>query len=1405
MSTQPPRSLQDILRRQREDLFVGRADERTLFEANLQLSAEDERRRFVFAVSGQGGVGKTALLNRFAAIAEQRGYATAKVDDEQTDITLTMAQLAKSLEQQKLELKQFQERYKVYQQKRQEIENDPEAPPGMVAYLASTAARIGIIALKEVPIARTALGLVDTDGVIDQVGQFASYVAKRLTNQDEVRLLREPVEVLTPLFVQGLEAAAGKRPIALFFDVYERTSVFLDSWLRDLIEGEKYGRIPLNIIFTIAGREGLNRNEWADYEGLIARITLGPLSHDEAADYLRRRDIKDTAIVDRLIESSARVPLLLVTLAGQPPRSAAEAADVSATAIARMLQWIDTPAQRRVALLAAFPRRLDRDVLAVLVGTEQAEAQFTWLRSQPFVIERPDGWTYHDTMRPQLLRHSRRESPGEWAQRHQDLASFYQKQADARELSEADRWRSDRWKAATLEVSYHSLVAEPEEQVAGQLNRAMRTLDRDGAFARELATAMGQAGRDTGDVTLVSWADRLTSVMDAVANDRPADGIAAFAALIERAPLDATARAVALHWRGRLHLQAESYAEAETDFGAAIELAPDEAIYRSMRGIPLFLRGAFAEAMADFDAADALVAGTTPFTLRAHALAAVDRLDEALFAFDQAVATQPDNAQLLAPRAHVKLRSGDFSGALEDLDRAIASEPQQLTLRAFRSLVLRELGRADEAIDEFASVAENAEQYIKEVGASLATMPKAYLEHGLPKFFVSMGDDPSVRSALDGILTDPAAAARAIRAEANVLLAKRAAGKGDFDAALALLSRAIDATPTNIVLLSVRSDVRATRGDLPGALADLAEVRRLNPNNMPALRRTAILLLQTGQVEAAQRCADVAATMQIDDAASYAARAYLFMLLGRLDDSIADLSEAIERDPDNLIQRVTRGELQVGRGDLAAALVDYDVVASQATVLQAQMRAERAFSSLELLQQSSTLALKPMAEANTIARFHALLWSDDKDAFANSVRADTELLRAQVAAQTEDARAVFEALTAAIKYEPERADRWRVRGRFLSDRGEMQAALPDLSRSLELDEGDAQTWYMRGESNRVLGMLEDALRDFDRCIALDPAHAVAIGSRGQTLRQLGRYDEAIVELDRALDIADPAPSWLLTERGFTRRKLGQLDEALADFDAAIALTPTRAAPRIGRAITYLDKRDLENTLADLDVALQAEPDNTDTRLMRSRINRVVGRGRDALADAELVVAKSPDDAWSLYGRGTARRLVGMMEDALADLIRAAQLLPDDEEIPSALAEVYAAHNQLDAAFTAINHAIQLETASAEPHFARGLLELRRGNRNEAMQDFRSAMTKLEAQRAQATDWALDLDFALCQLLIGETAQARRAIDVTLSRPEAGWSRQAYLVRRLEELLQVIPDEPAVRDLHTTLSAPMLAH
>ena len=308
---------------------------------------------------------------------------------------------------------------------------------------------------------------MDADAIGNQVGEWASFVKKRLTNKDEVQLLLQPVAVLTPLFLQGLEKRAKSHRICLCFDTYEETSPYLDDWLRQLLEGQ-FGDAPEQLLFVIAGREPLAPNAWSDYGDFIATIPLEAFSELEAKTYLERKGITEEAVVDSILGLSGRLPVLLTTLAEAAKNTAGKLTDPADTAVERFLQWIDDPVQRDLALHAALPRKLNQDVMQCLLPEgADAKALFQWLSGQPFVQKHEGGyWAYHSVVRELMLRHQFQLSRDTWSALHRRLAGLYDTRAADLELSErAAQFANEEWLAYALEATYHRLCAAYQREL----------------------------------------------------------------------------------------------------------------------------------------------------------------------------------------------------------------------------------------------------------------------------------------------------------------------------------------------------------------------------------------------------------------------------------------------------------------------------------------------------------------------------------------------------------------------------------------------------------------------------------------------------------------------------------------------------------------------------------------------------------------------------------------------------------------------------------------------------------------------------------------------------------------------------------------------------------------------------
>ena len=222
-------TFQDLLADFSDEVFVGRSEQLALFEKALTAP----RPQFlILAVSGQGGVGKTTLLERFRHIADAHEVLTALSNEDQTNIPETLSRLAQQFESIGCSFKGFSERYRKYRELKEEVEADSKAPKGLFDFALRSATRIGLRSLRRIPIAGDAADVFLTseneDRIADETSALATYVCQKFTSKDERVLLLETNQELTRNFLIDLSKHTENHRIILFLILTRR---LLLSWI----------------------------------------------------------------------------------------------------------------------------------------------------------------------------------------------------------------------------------------------------------------------------------------------------------------------------------------------------------------------------------------------------------------------------------------------------------------------------------------------------------------------------------------------------------------------------------------------------------------------------------------------------------------------------------------------------------------------------------------------------------------------------------------------------------------------------------------------------------------------------------------------------------------------------------------------------------------------------------------------------------------------------------------------------------------------------------------------------------------------------------------------------------------------------------------------------------------------
>ncbi|MEV0592348.1 tetratricopeptide repeat protein [Nonomuraea cavernae] len=802
--TNTPRSLQDLVRRRQQAGFIGREVEIAFFRANLDLPLEDERRRVLFSIHGDGGMGKTFLLSRLRRIAQDAGRLTARVDESAYEVVEVMAAVAAELEGQGARLKRFTQQHAAYRRRRHETEAGDDVA-GAVTRTATQVATGTVGAL--VPGASLLTGAIDPE----QVNRLRVAAMDRLRGREPAPA---PAQELTPAFLEGLRELP--RPLALFFDTYERTGAYLDDWLRDVFEG-RYGEAPVDLVVTVAGRLPLDPLRWSPYLSVLADLPLVPFTEVEVRRLLARRSVTDERVIEVISAVSGGLPLAVATLAEQRPSDPGAVADPSDGLVDRFLRWEADPVRRDLAVTAALPRRFDEDLVGVLVGVPGADAagHYAWLRAQSFVTRSGGGCRYHDVVREPMLRLGRGRSPYRWQQAHHALAGAYHDRRERLGLAAEDAWADETWESCLLEEFYHLACADPAGSLPGLLETALGACAAGSAWARRWAEMIASAGADADSNRLAALGRDLGA---GLGEDGDLTGF--LGVLIGHRTFPADRLKEAYRVRGREHRYACRFDRALGDFEAALELDPGYQPAVGDRGETYRLMRRPEEALADLTRAVELdPRDAWAFGGRGQVLRVMARFDEAVADLTRAVELDPGYAWAFATRGEVHQRCGRHEEALADLTRAIELRPGYTWAAGTRAVTHRLMGRHAEAI----------------IGLTLAITAKPDYAWGLSL----RGDLQRILGRHDEALADHD---RAVELEPDTpwALARRARALrrvGRHDEARADLARAVELAPHDDEhALELRlcggpppagcvwvADLDATEGDGPSLASSLRE------------------------------------------------------------------------------------------------------------------------------------------------------------------------------------------------------------------------------------------------------------------------------------------------------------------------------------------------------------------------------------------------------------------------------------------------------------------------------------------------------------------------------------------------------------------------------------------------------
>jgi len=1108
----------------RKENFVGRTEYLRQFVENF---ADEGPAYLLFFVNGEGGVGKSTLLKQYATLATSPSVKALVIgcDDELLSPAAVMGHIAQQLAEHGLEHKEFDERYKTFRARREEIESDTKAPRGALDLVVRGMTGLAIKSARRAPGVGVFADYVDEADAGEALTQGLNYIIDRFGNRDEVQLLRDPESTLSPLFVDLLNKACEKQRLALLFDVFERTGAALEPWLLQLVNFE-YGDLDERLTLVISGRDPLSQ-QWTSFASAICHITLEPFTPDETRQYLSNRDITDEALVQQIHADTGGLPVLVELLAGTHPHPGLPLPDISPDAVKRFLQWIPDESQRQVALFAAVPRQINRDILGAVLGAESAR-QFTWLTAQSYMrTSTTRGWFYHEKVRELMLRFLRHTQPSDLTAAHQRLTAFFETQQTQLTLSDKAAYESDQWRNLEVERVYHDLCHHPARHTT-TVNAFLHAFRWRWRFAENLAQVCQQAGQEIASPDAQDVAHLLIEFYKSYDKNEYENSISYSTVFAQRNDLDVVAQVVLYARRGDTYRQLAQYPKALADFDRALALDDKYNVALDLRGETYRQLAKYSEALADFDRALALnEKNTWALAHRGETYRQLAKYPKALSDFDRALALNDKDTWALALRGETYRQLAKYPKALADFDRALALDDKDTWALALRGLTYRLMKKYSEALADF----DRAIALDDKDSWTLAQRGLTY--RLMEKYPEALADFDRVIA-----LNDKYTWAFAQRGLTYRLMEKYPEALADFDRAITLNDKLTWA-------LALRGETYRLMEEYPEALADFDRAIALDDRSAEtlALRGKTYRLME----KYPEALADFDRAIALDDKSveTLTLRGKTYRLMEKYPEALADFDRAITLNDKYTWALALRGDTYRQLAQYPKALADFD----RALALDDK------YTWALALRGKTYRLMEKYPEA--LADFDRAIALDDKYTWALAQRG----LTYQSMEKYPEALADFDH---AIALDDKSAETLALRGKTYRLMEKYPEALADFNRAIALD--DKLTWAIvrRGEAYRLTGKYAEALADLNQVVELDPKEDWWRYSRGLVYQSTGQFDLARADFASAQSLALEAYTQDVTNwtnalnLAVYYLALGRHPEAEALYQSAVA-TPAPSA------------------------------------------------------------------------------------------------------------------------------------------------------------------------------------------------------------------------------------------------------
>lgn len=606
------------------------------------------------------------------------------------------------------------------------------------------------------------------------------------------------------------------------------------------------------------------------------------------------------------------------------------------------------------------------------------------------------------------------------------------------------------------------------------------------------------------------------------------------------------------------------------------------------------------------------------------------------------------------------LKSGDPVGAETELRRARSlGHPDEQVVPPLAQAMLM-LGKVKNVVDDFAGVQLTAPAAKAELQTTLAAAHGAQgsVPQAQQALNAALEADPAYGPALlmkagglarerkfdeaqaivDSVLAKDAKYAEAWKFKGDLLLA----GKGLTDEALAAYRKAIEVNPNYLQAHGALLTEIFRQGDLDNAGKQLAELKKVAPNNPQTRYFDTLLAFQKKDMKLARESSQQLIRVAPDNAQALVLAGAIELQSNSLVQAETMLAKALQGAPNFALARqlLTSTYLRSGQPEKALTtlqpMLKGDDQNSRTSALAGEVylqtgdvkKAEEYFAKAAKQDPKNTRARTALALTH-LASGQEAGYAELQAVAASDSGTTADLALISVHLRRGELDKALGAIAALEKKQPDRPLASNLRGRTLLAKKDVAGARKAFERSLSLD----PTYFPSVASLAALDIgdkkMDDARKRFDAVLAKNPQHPQALLALAELRAREGGNKTEVAELitkavnanptekmprmllidlhlrskDNKLALsaaqsavaAIPDSPELLDALGRAQQASGDTNQALISFNKAAALAPNSPMPHMRMAEAHMQAKDKTAAGQSLRKALDVKADHLDAQ------------------------------------------------------------------------------------------------------------------------------------------------------------------------------------------------------------------